>query len=69
MKEVEKVDNHTSNFIKNIMIEDLETGKHDKSSLVFRQSQTVIYILDMQNQSVFNFGLADEFSGQDQFTF
>ena len=38
---------NSSNFIKNIVINDLETGKHDSIILVFHLNQMVTYISDM----------------------
>ena len=41
---------NSSNFIKNIIKEDLENGKVKKLLLVFHQNQMATYILAMQNQ-------------------
>lgn len=48
-KRLNRVDNLSSNFIKDVMIKDLESGKHDKIITRFPQSQMDIYISVMLN--------------------
>ncbi|MDF2855249.1 MAG: glutamate--tRNA ligase [Neobacillus sp.] len=63
MKEVESMDNHTSNFIKDRMIKDLESGKHDKIITRFPPEPNGYLHIGHAKSIIINFGLADEFNG------
>lgn len=69
MKEVEKVDNHTSNFIKDIMIKDLESGKHSKIVTRFPPEPNGYLHIGHAKSIVINFGLADNFNGKTNLRF
>jgi glutaminyl-tRNA synthetase len=57
------VDNNTSNFIKDIMIKDLESGKHQKIITRFPPEPNGYLHIGHAKSIVLNFGLADDFSG------
>ncbi|KAB7672486.1 glutamine--tRNA ligase/YqeY domain fusion protein [Bacillus sp. B1-b2] len=58
-----------SNFIKNIMKEDLETGKHDKVITRFPPEPNGYLHIGHAKSIFINFGLADEFGGQTNLRF
>jgi glutaminyl-tRNA synthetase len=57
------VDNHNSNFIKDIMIKDLESGKHNKIVTRFPPEPNGYLHIGHAKSILINFGLADEFNG------
>ncbi|PFP24519.1 glutamine--tRNA ligase [Bacillus sp. AFS073361] len=57
------MDNNTSNFIKDIMIKDLESGKHHKIVTRFPPEPNGYLHIGHAKSIVINFGLADEFNG------
>jgi glutaminyl-tRNA synthetase len=57
------VENHTSNFIKEIMIKDLESGKHNKIVTRFPPEPNGYLHIGHAKSIVINFGLADTFNG------
>ncbi|MEH7084009.1 glutamine--tRNA ligase/YqeY domain fusion protein [Neobacillus drentensis] len=57
------MDNNTSNFIKDIMIKDLESGKHTKIVTRFPPEPNGYLHIGHAKSIVINFGLADEFNG------
>ncbi|MFB5198260.1 glutamine--tRNA ligase/YqeY domain fusion protein [Neobacillus sp. KR4-4] len=57
------MDNNTSNFIKDIMIKDLESGKHNKIVTRFPPEPNGYLHIGHAKSIVINFGLADEFNG------
>jgi glutaminyl-tRNA synthetase len=57
------VDHNTSNFIKDIMIKDLETGKRDKIVTRFPPEPNGYLHIGHAKSIILNFGLADEFNG------
>ena len=57
------MDNNTSNFIKDIMIKDLEAGKHTKIVTRFPPEPNGYLHIGHAKSIVINFGLADEFNG------
>src|SRR3954451_14946679 len=64
MKErLNRVDNLSSNFIKDIMIKDLESGKHNKIVTRFPPEPNGYLHIGHAKSIVINFGLADEFNG------
>lgn len=69
MKEVENMDNQTSNFIKDIMIKDLETGKRDKIVTRFPPEPNGYLHIGHAKSIIINFGLADEFGGKTNLRF
>ncbi|MBM7650698.1 glutamine--tRNA ligase/YqeY domain fusion protein [Neobacillus cucumis] len=68
-KRVEKVENHTSNFIKDIMIKDLESGKHQKIITRFPPEPNGYLHIGHAKSIIINFGLADDFNGQTNLRF
>jgi len=58
-----------SNFIKNIMKEDLETGKHDKVITRFPPEPNGYLHIGHAKSIFINFGLADEFGGKTNLRF
>jgi glutaminyl-tRNA synthetase len=63
------VDNHTSNFIKDIMIKDLESGKHSKIVTRFPPEPNGYLHIGHAKSIVINFGLADDFNGKTNLRF
>lgn len=63
------MDNNTSNFIKDIMIHDLETGKRNKIVTRFPPEPNGYLHIGHAKSIVINFGLADDFSGQTNLRF
>ncbi|WP_144552780.1 glutamine--tRNA ligase/YqeY domain fusion protein [Bacillus sp. X1(2014)] len=57
------MDKNTSNFIKDIMIKDLESGKHPKIVTRFPPEPNGYLHIGHAKSIVINFGLADEFNG------
>jgi glutaminyl-tRNA synthetase len=63
------VENHNSNFIKDIMIKDLETGKHDKIVTRFPPEPNGYLHIGHAKSIIINFGLADDFEGKTNLRF
>jgi len=63
------VDNQTSNFIKDIMINDLESGKHQKIITRFPPEPNGYLHIGHAKSIFINFGLADEFNGKTNLRF
>jgi glutaminyl-tRNA synthetase len=63
------VENQTSNFIKDIMIKDLESGKHDKIVTRFPPEPNGYLHIGHAKSIIINFGLADEFGGKTNLRF
>jgi glutaminyl-tRNA synthetase len=57
------VENQTSNFIKEIMIKDLESGKHQKIVTRFPPEPNGYLHIGHAKSIIINFGLADDFNG------
>ncbi|MEH7116644.1 glutamine--tRNA ligase/YqeY domain fusion protein [Neobacillus vireti] len=57
------MENQTSNFIKDIMIKDLESGKHQKIVTRFPPEPNGYLHIGHAKSIIINFGLADEFKG------
>ncbi|WP_066306221.1 glutamine--tRNA ligase/YqeY domain fusion protein [Bacillus sp. FJAT-29814] len=57
------MDNNTSNFIKDIIIKDLESGKHQKIVTRFPPEPNGYLHIGHAKSIVLNFGLADDFNG------
>ena len=57
------MENQTSNFIKDIMIKDLESGKHQKVVTRFPPEPNGYLHIGHAKSIIINFGLADEFKG------
>ncbi|PAE21556.1 glutamine--tRNA ligase [Bacillus sp. 7504-2] len=60
---------NSSNFIKSIMKEDLEAGKHDKIVTRFPPEPNGYLHIGHAKSIVINFGLADDFNGQTNLRF
>ena len=58
-----------SNFIKNIVIEDLKSGKHDTIITRFPPEPNGYLHIGHAKSIVLNFGLADEFNGKTNLRF
>lgn len=70
MKErLNRVDNLGSNFIKDVMIKDLESGKHDKIITRFPPEPNGYLHIGHAKSIIINFGLADEFNGKTNLRF
>ena len=70
MKErLNRVDNLGSNFIKDVMIKDLEAGKHDKIITRFPPEPNGYLHIGHAKSIIINFGLADEFNGKTNLRF
>src|SRR3954452_8053662 len=70
MKErLNRVDNLTSNFIKDVMIKDLESGKHQKIVTRFPPEPNGYLHIGHAKSIVINFGLADKFNGMTNLRF
>jgi glutaminyl-tRNA synthetase len=63
------VDNQTSNFIKDIMIKDLESGHHSKIVTRFPPEPNGYLHIGHAKSIIINFGLADEFNGKTNLRF
>ena len=63
------IENTTSNFIRNIVAEDLETGKHDKIITRFPPEPNGYLHVGHAKSIVLNFGIAAEFKGQTNLRF
>ena len=63
------MDNHTSNFIKDRMIKDLESGKHNKIITRFPPEPNGYLHIGHAKSIIINFGLADEFNGKTNLRF
>lgn len=63
------MDNNTSNFIKDIMIQDLETGKRSKIVTRFPPEPNGYLHIGHAKSIIINFGLADEFNGKTNLRF
>jgi glutaminyl-tRNA synthetase len=63
------VDHNTSNFIRNIIKEDLETGKHDHIITRFPPEPNGYLHIGHAKSIVLNFELADEFNGKTNLRF
>ncbi|MCM3765032.1 glutamine--tRNA ligase/YqeY domain fusion protein [Neobacillus niacini] len=57
------MDNNTSNFIKDIIIKDLESGKHQKIVTRFPPEPNGYLHIGHAKSIILNFGLADDFNG------
>lgn len=57
------MDNQTSNFIKDIMVKDLETGKHKSIMTRFPPEPNGYLHIGHAKSIILNFGLADDFNG------
>jgi len=66
---LKKVDNNTSNFIKDIMIQDLETGKRSKIVTRFPPEPNGYLHIGHAKSIIINFGLADAFNGKTNLRF
>lgn len=63
------MDNNTSNFIKDIMIEDLKTGKRNSVVTRFPPEPNGYLHIGHAKSIIINFGLADEFNGKTNLRF
>lgn len=63
------MENQTSNFIKDIMIKDLESGKHDTVVTRFPPEPNGYLHIGHAKSIIINFGLADEFNGKTNLRF
>lgn len=63
------MDNQTSNFIKDIMIKDLESGKRDKIVTRFPPEPNGYLHIGHAKSIIINFGLADDFNGKTNLRF
>ncbi|WP_102272914.1 glutamine--tRNA ligase/YqeY domain fusion protein [Cytobacillus massiliigabonensis] len=63
------MENNSSNFIKNIMIEDLETGKHKGIITRFPPEPNGYLHIGHAKSIIINFGLADDFEGKTNLRF
>jgi glutaminyl-tRNA synthetase len=63
------VDNNTSNFIKDVMIQDLETGKRKNIVTRFPPEPNGYLHIGHAKSIVINFGLADDFNGKTNLRF
>ncbi|KQL17842.1 glutamine--tRNA ligase/YqeY domain fusion protein [Cytobacillus solani] len=63
------MENNSSNFIKNIMIEDLETGKHKEIITRFPPEPNGYLHIGHAKSIIINFGLADDFEGKTNLRF
>ncbi|MCL6571495.1 MAG: glutamine--tRNA ligase/YqeY domain fusion protein [Bacillus sp. (in: Bacteria)] len=63
------MDNHTSNFIKDIMIKDLESGKHEGIVTRFPPEPNGYLHIGHAKSILINFGLASEFNGKTNLRF
>jgi glutaminyl-tRNA synthetase len=63
------MDNHTSNFIKDIMVKDLESGKHEGIVTRFPPEPNGYLHIGHAKSIFINFGLASEFNGKTNLRF
>ena len=63
------MENNSSNFIKTIIKEDLEAGKHDKIMTRFPPEPNGYLHIGHAKSIVINFGLADDFNGKTNLRF
>ena len=63
------MENNSSNFIKSIIKEDLETGKHNNIITRFPPEPNGYLHIGHAKSIVINFGLADEFNGKTNLRF
>lgn len=63
------MENNSSNFIKNIIIDDLESGKHKSIVTRFPPEPNGYLHIGHAKSIIINFGLADEFSGRTHLRF
>ncbi|MEH7417852.1 glutamine--tRNA ligase/YqeY domain fusion protein [Neobacillus drentensis] len=63
------MENHTSNFIKDIMIKDLESGRHQKIVTRFPPEPNGYLHIGHAKSIIINFGLADDFNGETNLRF
>ncbi|MFJ7725043.1 glutamine--tRNA ligase/YqeY domain fusion protein [Neobacillus sp. NPDC097160] len=63
------MDNQTSNFIKDIMIKDLESGKHQEIVTRFPPEPNGYLHIGHAKSIIINFGLADDFNGKTNLRF
>ena len=63
------MENNSSNFIKTIIKEDLEAGKHDKIMTRFPPEPNGYLHIGHAKSIVINFGLADDFKGKTNLRF
>lgn len=63
------IENTTSNFIRNIVAEDLETGKHKEIITRFPPEPNGYLHVGHAKSIILNFGLADEFNGKTNLRF
>ncbi len=63
------MEQHSSNFIKNIIIEDLESGKHKEIITRFPPEPNGYLHIGHAKSIVINFGLADDFNGKTHLRF
>ncbi|WP_409303376.1 glutamine--tRNA ligase/YqeY domain fusion protein [Peribacillus sp. SCS-155] len=63
------MEHHSSNFIRNIIKEDIETGKHDKIITRFPPEPNGYLHIGHAKSIVLNFGVADEFGGKTNLRF
>ncbi|NRD78048.1 glutamine--tRNA ligase/YqeY domain fusion protein [Bacillus sp. BRMEA1] len=63
------MENHTSNFIKDIMVKDLDSGKHDTIVTRFPPEPNGYLHIGHAKSIILNFGLADEFKGKTNLRF
>ncbi|PFO08933.1 glutamine--tRNA ligase [Bacillus sp. AFS076308] len=63
------MENQTSNFIKDIMIKDLESGKHQKIVTRFPPEPNGYLHIGHAKSIIINFGLADDFNGETNLRF
>ena len=63
------MENNSSNFIKSIIKEDLETGKHEEIITRFPPEPNGYLHIGHAKSIIINFGLADEFNGKTNLRF
>ena len=64
-----RLENNSSNFIKSIIKEDLETGKHNEIITRFPPEPNGYLHIGHAKSIVINFGLADDFNGKTNLRF
>lgn len=63
------MENNSSNFIKNIIKDDLESGKHDHIITRFPPEPNGYLHIGHAKSIILNFGVADEFNGKTNLRF